>query len=275
MKDLLAKAVPANLPTPQYPDQDFNHFSALSNHKFAEFSLCSRKGIHIDGTPIIRALCTEGDMSIESQYQTPFENSSVERRLPTLMASLQTGEVMDAFGETAQTNSLFGKATSIAVGAAKEFSKITGVNLKNLEGTTNLTKVNTVQVFLSTSSIKVNLTLFFQAFRDAFKEVEQQIMQLQAWALPQHLADDSTLQNITDQGLSKGIFSGQVPPFVSVTISGKTYSPFVIESVSAPLVGPIDKDGNRLNVTANVTILSRAAWDAQSIYSLYGQGQTK
>lgn len=270
MKDILAQAVPANRPKPQLPQQEFGHFGNISKHKFAEFYLCNKNGMPIEDSPIVRALCIDGDLSIESQYQTPFENSNPERRLPTLMAALQAGELVDAFGETAQTNTLLGKATSFAVDAAKEFSNATGVNLRNLEGKTNLTKVNTVQVFLSTSSTKVNLTLFFQAYKDAFKEVELQIMQLQAWALPQFLADDSTIQNLNNEGFVDGIFSGRVPPFISVTLSGKTYCPFVIESVSTPLAGPIDKEGNRLNVTVNVSILSRAAWDANDLYALYG-----
>lgn len=273
MKDILAQAVPANQPKPQLPQQEFGHFGNISKHKFAEIYLCDKNGMPTEGSPVVRALCVDGDMSIESQYQTPFENSNPEQRMPTLMAAIQSGELIDAFGQTAQTNTILGKAASLSVDVAKQFSSLTGVNLESLQGKTNLTKVNTVQVFLSTSSIKTNVTLYFQAFKDAYKEVELPIMQLQAWALPQYLSEDTLVQNINQQGLSGGIFSGMVPPFISMTLSGKTYSPFVIESVSAPLSGPIDKDGNRLNLTVNLTILSRAAWDAQNIYSLYGQSK--
>ncbi|MFV5183806.1 hypothetical protein ACNKG3_20095, partial [Acinetobacter baumannii] len=60
------------------------------------------------------------------------------------------------------------------------------------------------------------------------------------------------------------------PPFVSLTTHGKTYKPFIIESVSAPIVAPIDEKGNRLSLAVNISLLSRTAWDSKDIYSLYG-----
>ncbi|MDR9548371.1 hypothetical protein RJC95_16715, partial [Acinetobacter baumannii] len=50
----------------------------------------------------------------------------------------------------------------------------------------------------------------------------------------------------------------------------KTYKPFIIESVSAPIVAPIDEKGNRLSLAVNISLMSRTAWDSKDIYSLYG-----
>ncbi|ENU27956.1 hypothetical protein F992_00788 [Acinetobacter modestus] len=45
--------------------------------------------------------------------------------------------------------------------------------------------------------------------------------------------------------------------------------PFILESVSAPIVAPIDSEGNRLSLTVNLSLISRTAWDAQDIFDLY------
>lgn len=268
LKDILVGTVPKNAPKPVYPQPETNHFGNISKHKFAEFSLCDVDGNSIN-SPIIKALCIDGDKTIESQYQTPFENSNPEQRLPTLMAAIQSGEFARGFGSVASNDSLIGKVANSVMNVSQDLGSMIGVNLADLQGRTNLSKVNTTQVFLSTSSIKVNLTVFFQAYRNALTEVEYQIMQLEAWSLPQYLSKYSITANIAG---SEGIFSGLIPPFVEVTLSGKTYKPFVIESVSAPLITPIDSDGNRLNLTANISLLSRTAWDAGDLYKLYGVG---
>lgn len=110
------------------------------------------------------------------------------------------------------------------------------------------------------------------ALSDARSEVEDKIMQLEAWSVPVSLSSESTLQNVVNDSNTtlEGLFSGVIPPFVSLTTHGKTYKPFIIESVSAPIVAPIDEKGNRLSLAVNISLLSRTAWDSKDIYSLYG-----
>ncbi|MFH4202120.1 hypothetical protein WAJ61_22250, partial [Acinetobacter baumannii] len=72
-------------------------------HKYAEFSLCDKEGNPIAGSPVIRALLTDGDKSIESQWQTPFENSNPELKMPMLMAGLQSGQLSQV-AEQMQSN---------------------------------------------------------------------------------------------------------------------------------------------------------------------------
>ena len=94
-------------------------------------------------------------------------------------------------------------------------------------------------------------------------------MQLESWTVPKYLSDQSVLTDVIEQG-SAGLFSGIIPPYISLTTHGKTYLPFIIESVSAPIVTPIDEHGNRLNLAVNLSMVSRTAWDAEDVRKLYG-----
>lgn len=203
---------------------------------------------------IVEALFIDGDKSIESQWQSPFENMSADGKFPSLMASLQSGEMSDALG-----------AILTSVGA-KTLAEGAKEKLDQVKGLTTFNKVNSEQIYLSTQSVRMSLTLGFMAYSNAKTEVEQQIMLLEKWALPKKLSDASTVENMFKEGQ---IFTGEIPPFVSVTLQGKTYTPMIIESVQSSLKVPTDKQGNRLNATVSLTIVSKTAWDAQDIIKLY------
>ncbi len=245
----------------------------VSKHKFAEFNLCSvsrdennNEVITVDTSqPTVRAFLVDGDKTMESQWQTPFENSNPELKMPMLMAGLQTGQTITSMGAAA--DSILGDTVSAA---AKTAMKPMADFIKSVQGHTNLNKVNTTQVFLSTASVRLNLSLFFIAFRNAKIEVEEKIMKLESWSVPVHLSQGTVLTDVVEQGAA-GLFSGVIPPYISLTTHGKTYWPFILESVSAPIVTPIDEDGNRLNLAVNISILSRTAWDAGDVHKLYGK----
>ncbi len=243
----------------------------VSKHKFAEFNLCTMERDAETKEPIfsydlsqptIRAFLTDGDISFESQWQTPFENSNPELKMPMLMAGLQTGQTVASVG--AVGGAVLGEISSTLVSALQPVAEFA----KSVEGKTNLNKVNTTQVFLSTASVHLNLSVFFIALKDARVEVENKLMYLQSWSLPAQLSQGTVLTDLADQGID-GLFSGLIPPYISVTTHGKTYMPFILQSVSAPIVAPIDKEGNRLSLSVNLSLISRAAWDAQDVRNLY------
>lgn len=268
MSKALAYAPAVNTAKTKLPSTESDPFyGSISKHKYAEFSLCDKDGNPV-ASPIIRALLTDGDKSIESQWQTPFENSNPELKMPMLMANLQTGQMLQAAATLGENSPFISALSDMASGPLATAENA----LKSVEGRTNLTKVNTTQVFLSTSSVRLNLSIFFLAFSDARTEVEDKIMQLEAWSVPVSLSSESTLQNVVNDSNTtlESLFSGVIPPFVSLTTHGKTYKPFIIESVSAPIVAPIDEKGNRLSLAVNISLLSRTAWDSKDIYSLYG-----
>ena len=243
----------------------------VSKHKFAEFNLCTMERDAETKEPIfsydlsqptIRAFLTDGDISFESQWQTPFENSNPELKMPMLMAGLQTGQTVASVG--AVGGAVLGEISSTLVSALQPVAEFA----KSVEGKTNLNKVNTTQVFLSTASVHLNLSVFFIALKDARAEVENKLMYLQSWSLPAQLSQGTVLTDLADQGID-GLFSGLIPPYITVTTHGKTYMPFILQSVSAPIVAPIDKEGNRLSLTVNLSLISRAAWDAKDVRNLY------
>ena len=273
---------PQNTTETKLPTPSNVQWGALSRSKIAEITLCDKDGKPLmsqDGsildTPIVEALLTEGDLSIESQYQSPFENSNPESKMPTLLGMLQSGELVAAVGKVASKEvNIAGQLLSGLSELSNPVASILGFdNIKDavtsLEGRTNLTKVNSTQIFVSTAPIRMSVTLFFMALKDAKKEVENQIMLLQQWALPIELSDSTALTNLAKGDYANVLFPSKVPPFISLTYSGKTYLPFVIESVSSPIVGPTD-GFNRLSLSVTMTIASRQAWDASNVRQLYG-----
>ena len=270
----LAKVPAANAPVAVQPERmNADPFwGTVSKHKFAEFNICTvsrdennNEVITVDSNqPTVRAFLVDGDKTMESQWQTPFENSNPELKMPMLMAGLQTGQTMISMGAAAPA--ILGE-TALAV--TKSAMQPIADFVKSVQGHTNLNKVNTTQVFLSTASVRLNLSLFFIALSDAKIEVEEKIMQLESWAVPAKLSQGTVLTDVIEQGVA-GLFSGIIPPYISLTTHGKTYWPFILESVSAPIVTPIDEHGNRLNLAVNLSLMSRTAWDADDVRKLYG-----
>lgn len=270
----LAKVPAANAPVAVQPERmNADPFwGTVSKHKFAEFNICTvsrdennNEVITVDSNqPTVRAFLVDGDKTMESQWQTPFENSNPELKMPMLMAGLQTGQTMISMGAAAPA--ILGE-TALAV--TKSAMQPIADFVKSVQGHTNLNKVNTTQVFLSTASVRLNLSLFFIALSDAKIEVEEKIMRLESWAVPAKLSQGTVLTDVIEQGVT-GLFSGIIPPYISLTTHGKTYWPFILESVSAPIVTPIDEHGNRLNLAVNLSLMSRTAWDADDVRKLYG-----
>lgn len=274
MGNNLAKVPTANAPVAVQPERmNADPFwGTVSKHKFAEFNICTvsrdennNEVITVDSNqPTVRAFLVDGDKTMESQWQTPFENSNPELKMPMLMAGLQTGQTVISMGAAAPA--ILGE-TALAV--TKSAMQPIADFVKSVQGHTNLNKVNTTQVFLSTASVRLNLSLFFIALSDAKIEVEEKIMRLESWAVPAKLSQGTVLTDVIEQGVA-GLFSGIIPPYISLTTHGKTYWPFILESVSAPIVTPIDEHGNRLNLAVNLSLMSRTAWDAEDVRKLYG-----
>ena len=270
----LAKVPAANAPVAVQPERmNADPFwGTVSKHKFAEFNICTvsrdennNEVITVDSNqPTVRAFLVDGDKTMESQWQTPFENSNPELKMPMLVAGLQTGQTVISMGAAAPA--ILGE-TALAV--TKSAMQPIADFVKSVQGHTNLNKVNTTQVFLSTASVRLNLSLFFIALSDAKIEVEEKIMRLESWAVPAKLSQGTVLTDVIEQGVA-GLFSGIIPPYISLTTHGKTYWPFILESVSAPIVTPIDEHGNRLNLAVNLSLMSRTAWDADDVRKLYG-----
>ena len=224
--------------------------------------------------PTVESIFEDADFSIESQYSTPFESSNPEGRLPNLMGMIQSGQINAAYYSLfALSNDPTGVGATFAQGVSMA-ANVTGVGdmlsesedkLQGLLGRSNFTKLNSRQIFTSSNSVRITGTLFFQAWANAKVEVEDALQQLQVWSSAAELSSQSLLVGGIKDGFSEAMFPSIIPPLVQLQYGGKTYSPMVIESVSAPITAPMTKDGDRIAVRVQVVFLSLTAWDAQNI----------
>lgn len=227
--------------------------------------------------PSVESLFEDADFAIESQYSTPFESSNPEGRLPNLMGMVQSGQASAAFfgffaaaGDPTGTAAALAEAGSFVVDVlgADELLIEAQNKLQGLAGRSNFTKLNSRQIFTSSNSVRITGSLVFQAWANAKTEVEDALEQLQKWALPVELSGQSLLAAGFSDGFTEAMFPSIIPRMVQLQYGGKTYSPLIIESVSAPITAPMNKDGSRIAVKAQITFLSLTAWDANNITGL-------
>lgn len=243
-------------PSTQYENK--SDWGNLSDVYKMRIRLCDKEGNLLDQyAQQIVGVAVDGDISIDNQYSTPFENSNPEHRLPTMMGMLQSGDWVNTL-EIGLSN-VFGI----------ELSQDKKESINALEGRSNLTKVNSTQIFVATQPITISTTLYFSAWRSAKIEVEQQVALLKQWALPNKLAEGSILASALEDKSLLSLFPSEVPPYVSIYYGGKKYTPLLIQSVSEPLVVPMTEDGDRLALQVPVTFVSRTAWDKDNISKLY------
>lgn len=229
--------------------------------------------------PIVESLFEDAEFTIESQYSTPFESSNPEGRLPNLMGLIQSGQVSAAYysffaaandptgftGAVGDIGAAVGEATGISASGVLEAAE---GELQGLLGRSNFTKLNSRQIFTSSNSVRISGSLIFQAWANAKTEVEDAVEQLQIWASAAKLSAESLIVGGIKNGFSESMFPSIIPPLVQLQYGGKTYSPMVIESVSAPITAPMNKSGHRIAVKVQVTFLSLTAWDAQNIKNM-------
>lgn len=217
-----------------------------------------------DGKASVMALLTEGQIEFSNNYTTPFESSNPESRLPNLMAMIQSGQMLSGLAQALGGGYLQKGAEAFGMsGLLKGAAEL----LESLEGRTSLTKINSTEIYVSSSPLKIPLTLVLRAWADAKTEVEDPIALLESWTLPEYLHDQSLLVGLANSGgdrevILKSIWPSKVPPFVGMTYAGRTYKPLLIESCSSPLVVERDQDLNRLFAQVTINVTSRHALDA-------------
>lgn len=257
IKSKSANDLPVNKPQETKRYKNPSNFGLLSDLYHVRIRLCDKEGKLTDSDEQIVAVALEGGLHISSQYSTPFDNSNPEHRMPTMMGMLQTGDWTNTADSFMQ--GIFGV----------ELGEDTKEKMNSLEGRSNLTKTNSTQVFVASAPITIPLTLYFEAWENAKIEVENQVKLLQKWALPEKLEEGSLLASFAEDKSISSLFPSFVPPYVAVFYGGKKYVPMLIGDVDAPIVVPMDKDGNRMALQVPITLLSRTAWDAENINQMY------
>lgn len=203
----------------------------------------------------VHAPLSDGSCELSFNWNSPFENAGPESKAPALAAMLQSGA---------------GAALLQALGLGESsLAQIT----TELGGRTGITKLNSTQIFTGMPPAKFPMTLQFRALRDAVLEVQQPIAQLEAWAVPQFLADDSMLTNIIKNGAQQGwirsAFPSKSPQILGFRYGDIVVQPVVIESVSRPITAPRTSEGVMAACSVQLQIATLHALDRRDIKKMY------
>ena len=233
-----------------------SEWGGLSPHLMATLYEVDRQGKrpkYTEDITVKAPLTGSASLSIQLQWQSPFESSGAESKAPMLTAMLQSGAIQPLIDSL----KLGDKVTSDLKGA-----------LKDIESRTGITKLNSTQVFSGMPPLDYPITLLFRAWKDPKTEVMKPLNQLMAWALPQQLADQSTiLSRAADyvSGKEKDainiLLPSKSPVMIAINYAGVTMKPMVIESISFETLSPKDKNGDYVSLEVQLKINSLTAID--------------
>lgn len=240
--------------------------SGLNKHLIAKIYPVKSQGEPDEDTTIVSAPLTDGNLDLTLNWQSAFENTGTDSKLPAISQLLQSGQASVMLNLIA---GLFPNDPDSKIGKVNAALKETAKQADTLTGRTGITKLNSLQVFTGLPPIKIPITMYFRAWADPQKEVESPINQLFSWALPQDLANSSVLAGALEQILEgkvpnlDTVFPSTIPKFVALEYGGRTYKPLVIESIGHPLVLPRAKDGAILSASVQLTLATLTAWGKQ------------
>lgn len=207
----------------------------------------------------VHAPLTESNMEIALNWQSPFEQSGAESKAPALMAMLQSGALQPLIDAT------MGKPKDGADASSAQAKS--AAFLKQFEGRTGITKLNSTQVFTGMPPVKIQVTALFRAWIDPMSEVEAPFNKLMEWALPIELSNDgSVLARAAetakgDMGYIEALMPSRSPTRIAMEYKGRIYSPLVIESIGQPLNSPIDASGRFVTLSIPMTLCTLTAFD--------------
>lgn len=234
-------------------------WSGLNPSLLASIFPVDEKGQQEDG-PTVVAPPTESTLELTANWQSAFEQSGLDARLPLLTQTLQSGigaALFDSMGKS------FGNSTDIA-----KLSEMAAQVVREGAGRSSMTKLNSAQIFCGAAPVKLPITLRFRAFSEAASEVQEPVDQLARWTLARQLARDGTIvsavKNLSGgQGFIKSLMPSMAPQMVGLRFGGYLFSPLVIESMTYKLTEPRDSGGNLLQATVQLMLASLTALDAE------------
>jgi hypothetical protein len=258
---------------------DWGDKNGLSEQLIGRFFACDRKGTVLPGTDEVRAAVIESSLDASFNWTSPFENSGAHSKMPALSNLLTSGTMSAMYESLARS---FGKP--IASENAADSEQARKSYLAQFEGKSDMTKLNSTQVFAGSGPTNISATLLWKAFKDPVAEVEKPVMKLLSWAYPQLLAADGAIVNVInslkDNGvLSPGkafeaLFPSSAPQVIGFTLGGRTFAPMVIENFSFPLTSPKDSRGRYVELQMQIklgTLTSQDKGDIQSTFGGFGQ----
>lgn len=245
-------------------------WSELSEHLIASFWEVDREGKRVDENVTVKApILDGGSLDITLNWQSPFESAGIESMATGLFAMLQSG-AFQPFIDAVKNEK--GKLANYVDRAKLESASQSASNgLKQFEGRTGITKLNSTQIFSGMPPVKFQITILFRAWRDPVKEVEEPFNQLMKWALPKKLAVNGTLGSAfinyvnSDVSLVDALLPSVSPVMLAIKYKGRIMQPMVIESIGMPITSPIDKNGKFVELAiplsmATLTAIDRDDW---------------
>lgn len=245
------------------------------------------------GDTVVYAPIQEGaQISMQFNWQSPFEHMGPESKLPALSAMLQSG-TLQAFGNGAEgaaesrtrSDSFTGRALGLFDSAQSE----AGAALANIgraaRGRTGITRLNSTQTFSGAPPAKISMTLLFRAWKNAQTEVEDHINQIRAWAMPKELSDFGALGVIAagqetggETGTAKfinAIFPSLAPTVIGMRYRNRQFPPMVIEGIEEPLTSPSDSDGRSVEVALPISVGFLTALDVSDMKKYLAHGTAR
>lgn len=244
-------------------------WAGLSRFLIARICPCSSKGVEVTDATSVFGPVSDVNFELSLNWQSPFENSGPESKLPSLMAMVQSGQIevvantLQSFGIGTEKGST---SNTLIEGAKTASSK--------LEGKTGITKLNSRQVFSGMPPAKISLTLHCRAHSDPQTEVVVPYRRLLSWALPQKLAADGALASLAAadrniEGFIGAMFPSDAPQMVSFQYKNQRFAPMVIEHLSHPMDGPCDAYGLPLSLSVQLQLSTLTALDKADVATLF------
>lgn len=240
-------------------------WDGLSKHLLASFVVVE----NVDGVwkrsekadpAMVVAPLSEASMEMSLNWQSPFESAGPETKAPALMAMLSSGALQPV------VDALLGSTGSDTANAAQKKSNDF---LRQFEGRTGITRLNSTQVFAGMPPLKIQVNAVFRAWDDPASEVEAPVEKLIQWALPVTLSKDGSVLARSaqtakgDMGYVEALMPSISPVRVAMTYKGRTYCPMVIESIGKPLDAAVDRNGRHVHLVIPMTLCSLTALDRE------------
>lgn len=263
----MSVSIPGSVPSLTHPSLG-SLWDGLSPHLIASFYEVAKTGDNAWGRvegrtdpTTVRAALTEASMEMVLNWQSPFESAGPESKAPALMAMLQSGALQPIVDVLLPGNK---SGTKAGDGSAQQKADNF---LKQFEGRTGITKLNSTQVFNGMPPVKIQVVALFRAWRDPASEVETPFNKLMEWALPIELAQDGSLLARAAQtakgemGYIEALMPSKSPTRIAMQYKGRLYSPLVIESIGMPMNSPVDASGKYVELAVPMTLCTLTALD--------------
>lgn len=241
-------------------------WDGLNPFLLAKFWKCKKQGdVYVRDTSFPEVVFGMDDANLELalNWQSPFENSGTESQAPTVAAMLQTGSLQPLLTAVLGNEGIAGEARKKASDVVRQF-----------EGRSGITKLNSMQVFNGMQPVKITGTLILRAWRDPSAEVEAPLAQLLDWIVPQELSSDGSVlaraANTASGSMStvEALMPSLSPCIVALSYKGRLFKDMVIETGGIQLSAPIDNKGRFVQQRIPVTICSLTAWDREDFKNI-------